>query len=140
MQQGGFWVSRTPVAEARERYGSAIAYFAATLDDLTETVTKLMGRPRGLIYIHHSHLEKPAHHRRVFNNLISDTIREVTARNNVRYYDATDDLKAEFGAAPERYFIPSDMHFNEARPEGLQPCRREVSGDRNSRRLMVETR
>lgn len=55
----------------------------------------------------------------VFNNVISDTIREVATRNNVRYYDATDDLKAQFGSAPERYYIANDMHFNE---RGLQAC------------------
>lgn len=113
MQQDGFWVSRPPIAEARQRYGAAIAYFAATLQDLTETVTKLMGGPHGLIYIHHPHLENLHSSGEVFNNIVSDTIRDVAARNNVRYYDATDDLKLQFGSAPERYYIANDMHFNE---------------------------
>lgn len=113
MQQDGFWVSRPPIAEARQRYGAAIAYFAATLKDLTETVTRLMGGPQGLIYIHHPHLENLHTSGEVFNNIVSDTIRDVAVRNNVRYYDATDDLKIAFGSEPERYYIPNDMHFNE---------------------------
>jgi hypothetical protein len=51
----------------------------------------------------------------VFNSVASDAIREVAAHNNVRYYDATADLKVRFGAAPEHYYIPNDMHFNEHR-------------------------
>ena len=116
MQQDGFWASRVPIAEARERYGAAIAYFAGTLEDLTHTVVSRMG-PQGFIYIHHPHLENLRTKGDVFNNVVSDAIREVATRNNVRYYDATDDLKVEFGAAPERYYIPNDMHFNE---RGLQ--------------------
>jgi hypothetical protein len=117
MQPDGFWASRVPIAEARARYGAAIAYFAATLDDLTHTVVSLMGGPQGLIYIHHPHLENLRTKGDVFNNIVSDTIREVSTRGHVRYYDATDDLKTEFGATPERYYIPDDMHFNE---RGLQ--------------------
>jgi hypothetical protein len=100
------------------RARASIAYFAATLQDLTETVTRLMGSSQGLIYIHHPHLENLRAGRESFNNIVSDTIREVAARNDVRYYDATDDLKVEFGAAPERYYIANDMHFNES---GLKP-------------------
>jgi hypothetical protein len=112
MEQDGFWVSRAPIAEARERYAAAIAYFAATLEDLTHTVVSLMGRQQGLIYIHHPHLENLHTKGEVFNNIVSDTIGEVAARHNVRHYDATDDLKTTFSAAPERYYIPNDMHFN----------------------------
>jgi hypothetical protein len=112
MQQDGFWVSRAPIAEARERYAAAIAYFSATLQDLTETVARLMGGPQRLIYIHHPHLENLRTSGAAFNNVVSDTIRGVAARNGLRYYDATDDLKVEFGATPERYYIPNDMHFN----------------------------
>lgn len=113
MQQDGFWASRVPIAEARERYGAAIAYFAGTLEDLTHTVVSRIGGPQHLIYIHHPHLENLHTKGDVFNDVVSATIREVATHNNVRYYDATDDLKIEFGAAPERYYIPNDMHFNE---------------------------
>jgi lysophospholipase L1-like esterase len=117
MQPDGFWASRVPIAEASARYGAAIAYFAATLDDLTHTVVSLMGGPQDFIYIHHPRLENPRPKGYVFNNIVSDTIREVATRGHVRYYDATDDLKTEFGATPERYYIANDMHFNE---RGLQ--------------------
>jgi hypothetical protein len=117
MEQDGFWASRVPIAEARQRYGAAIAYFAATLQDLTDTVTRLMGSSQNLIYIHHPHLGNLRTAGEAFNNVVSDTIREVASRNGVRYYDATDDLKVQFGTSPESYYIPNDMHFNE---RGLQ--------------------
>jgi hypothetical protein len=112
MEQDLFWASRVPIAVARERYGAAIGYFAATLQDLTDTAVRLMGSPQDVIYIHHPHLENLHTKGDVFNNVVSDTIGEVAARNNVRYYDATDDLKMQFGAVPGRYYIPNDMHFN----------------------------
>lgn len=59
----------------------------------------------------------PVHVRRYFHDALHRDVCVInagaSARNNVRYYDATDDLKVEFGAAPERYYIPNDMHFNE---------------------------
>jgi len=113
MQQDGFWASRVPIAEARARYGAAIAYFAATLEDLTHTVVSLTGSPQGLIYIHHPHLENLHTKGDVFNSVVSDTIDEVAVRHNVRFYDATDDLKTAIGAEPEHFYIPNDMHFNE---------------------------
>jgi len=107
------WASRLPAGEAREKYGAAIAYFDATLEDLTRTVLSRVERPDGLVYIHHPHLEHLRSEGGGFNDIVSTTVREVAARHNVRYYDATDDLKAQFGLYPERYYIPNDVHFNE---------------------------
>jgi hypothetical protein len=117
MEPDGYWISRLPVAEARQKYGAVIRYYAGSLEDLTRTVVGLMGDPQRLIYIYHPLLYNFGTKRVVFNSVASDTIREVAARHNVRYYDATDDLRKVFGGAPERYYIPNDMHFNE---RGLQ--------------------
>lgn len=117
MEPDGYWISRLPAAEARQKYGAVIRYYAGTLDDLTETVLRLMGGPQHLIYIYHPLLYNLRTKGEVFNSVASDTIREVAVRHNVRYYDATDDLKTAFGGEPERYYIPNDMHFNE---RGLQ--------------------
>jgi len=106
------WASRLPGAEARQKYGAAIKYFDATLEDLTKTVLSGVGR-HGIVYIHHPHLEHLRSGGDAFNDVVSTTVREVAARHNARYYDATEDLKAQFGLHPERYYIPDDMHFNE---------------------------
>lgn len=112
MEPDGFWISRLPAAEAKQKYDAVIRYYEGSLQDLAQTVAQLMGGPQQLIYIYHPHLENVRTKGDVFNNVASDAIREVAARNNVRYYDATADLKMQFGAAPERYYIPNDMHFN----------------------------
>ncbi len=70
-----------------------------------------MGGPERLIFLHHPHLE----HLRAngaFNGVVSTTIRKVAARHGVRYYDATEDLKAEFGDKATDYYILDDMHLN----------------------------
>jgi len=112
-----FWASRLAAPEAAEKYGKAIDYFKATLDDLTRTV---LSRSRGaddLVFIHHPHLEHLKSTGQAFNDVVSAAVQEVASRHNVRYYDATADLSKEFGSDPERYYIPNDMHFN---PAGLR--------------------
>lgn len=117
MEPDAYWISKLPVAEARQKYGAVIQYYATTLEDLIRTVIGLVGDPQRLILIYHPLLYNLRTKGVVFNSIASDTIRQVAARNNVRYYDATHDLKMAFGGAPERYYIPHDMHFNE---RGLQ--------------------
>jgi hypothetical protein len=109
----GYFVSRGTAAEARAKYAVQIDYFETTLEDLTDTVITLMSGPQGLIYIHHPHLENLQTSGDTFNDIISASIRKVAARHGVRYYDATDELKAEFGASAPQYYIPNDVHFNE---------------------------
>jgi hypothetical protein len=107
-----FWASRLPEAEARERYGPALLYFDQTLEDLTRTVLSRMGGPDGLIYVHHPHLEHLGAGADTFNDVVSVTLRHVAGRHNVRYLDAKEIMRTQFGAHPERYYIPNDMHFN----------------------------
>ncbi len=105
------WLARFPAAEVRTTYPAAIDHFESTLEDLTSSVVARLGGPDRLVYLHHPHLE----HLRTsgaFNDIVSTTIRKVASRNGAKYYDATKDLKAEFGGEPEKYYIPDDVHFN----------------------------
>jgi hypothetical protein len=103
-----------PESEVRTAYADQIAYFAASLEDLTLSVLRLTGSPDKLVYIHHPHLPHLKATAQRYNNIVSETLREVTARHGVRYYDATEDLRERFGNDPERYYIPGDPHFNQA--------------------------
>jgi hypothetical protein len=105
-------ISKLTAAEAKERHRAEIEYFQRTIEDLTQTVVTLMGTADSLVYIHHPHLPHLGSAGVVFNDIVSETVRDVAARNNVRYYDATDDLRREFGKEPQRYYIPDDVHFN----------------------------
>jgi hypothetical protein len=106
------FLSRLPEAEARRAYGADIEYFRTTLDDLTQTVISRIGTPDGLIYIHHPHLPHLGAAGTVYNNIVSDTVREVASRHHVGFYDATEDLRAQFGTEPQKYYIPQDIHLN----------------------------
>ncbi len=105
-------LAKLTAAEANEMHRAEIEYFTRTLQDLTQTVVALMGTPNSLIYVHHPHLQHLGSPGAVFNNIVSETVQDVARRNNVKYYDATDDLKVEFGEKPQRYYIPDDVHFN----------------------------
>ena len=119
-----FVVSRLPADKARQEYGDAIGYFRQTLTDLTTTILARMSDPDRLIYIHHPHLQHLAGGGDVFNDVVAATVREVAGANKVRFYDATDQLRIEFGGQPERYYIPNDMHFNS---RGLRAYARAVA-------------
>jgi hypothetical protein len=102
-----------PPDEERARYAAALAYFESTLEDLTSTILVRVGDPNRLIYLHHPHLGHLVDRGQRFNNVVAETVRHVAARHGVKFYDATDDLKAAFGDKPEKYYIPHDMHLNE---------------------------
>jgi lysophospholipase L1-like esterase len=108
------FLAKLPAAEARQIHASEIEHFKSTLDDLTRTVVARVGSPQRLIYIHHPHLGHLSTTGIKFNNVVSEVLRDVASRNNVRYYDATEELKVEFGGSPETYYIPDDVHFNAA--------------------------
>jgi hypothetical protein len=108
------WLSRLPEAEAKQQYGADIAYFRATLEDLTRTVVARLGTSAGLIYIRHPHLEHLQTSGNVFNDIVATTVRETASRYGIRYFDALDDLRTEFGGSPGNYYFEDDMHFNTA--------------------------
>jgi hypothetical protein len=107
------FMSTLPESEIRTTYADQVEYFIASLEDLTQSVLRLTGSPDKLVYIHHPHLQHLKASPGRYNNIVSAALREVASRHHVRYYDATDDLKAEFGGVPENYYIPNDMHLNE---------------------------
>ena len=110
----GLWLSRLPEAEARSAHAAEIAYFKTTLEDLTQTIVSRMGTADAVVYIHHPHLQHLGAAGAVFNHVVSDTVREIVSRHRVRFYDATGDLKTEFGVDPQKYYVANDMHFNAA--------------------------
>jgi hypothetical protein len=107
-------LSKLSADEVKTAHQQEVEFFKRNLEDLSRTVVERMGSPESLLYIHHPHLQHLTSTGPVFNNVASETIREVATHNGIRYYDATEDLKAVFGAKAQDYYIPDDMHFNAA--------------------------
>jgi hypothetical protein len=108
----GLFLAGLPAAEVREKHAAELAYFTATLDDLTRTVRSLMGSANGLIYLHHPHLEHLTGAHGAFNDIVSTTLTQTATRYQLGYYDATADLRTEMAPEPEKYYQYPDMHFN----------------------------
>jgi hypothetical protein len=109
----GLFLAGLPAAEVREKHAAELSYFIATLDELTRTVRSSMGEANGLIYLHHPHLEHLTGAHGAFNDIVSTTLAQTAARYQLKYYDATADLRAEMAPDPEKYYQYPDPHFNE---------------------------
>jgi hypothetical protein len=108
-----FVLARKPAAEVRSAYREQIAYFRATMEDLTRTLVSHSGSPDSSVYIHHPHLEHLAAGSGAFNDIVATTVASVASRYGAGFYDASADLQREFGADPRKYYIANDMHLNE---------------------------
>ena len=94
-----------------------IDYFHRTVEDLTQTIQSLMPGAARLVYIHHPYLEHLTAHGAGFSSMVAETVAAVALRHEAKFYDATEDLRQEFGRHPENFYIPNDLHLNE---HGLQ--------------------
>lgn len=111
---------------AAQRYAVEIAVFEARVDELLSTASALMGGREKVLVAYHPHLQhlQPDARGRFWNTFVRDTLERVARRSGVAFYDATDDLRQEFGASPQAYYWPNDMHFNF---EGLAAYARHLS-------------
>jgi hypothetical protein len=117
-----FGIFEVPAAssdEAQVLFKDAIDHFESLIEELTMTALGYLNSPSKLVFIHHPHLEHLSSDDRghFWNSTIAETIKRVAARHNVGFYDATADLRRDFGVTPKQYYLPADMHFNR---EGLR--------------------
>lgn len=99
---------------AAQRYSDEIAFFESRLDELALTLIALAGGPERILFTYHPHLQqlRAESGGRVWNSFVSDALNRVAARHGVRFYNATEDLRQQFGVGPQLYYWPNDMHFN----------------------------
>lgn len=98
----------------KKTFSREIENFTSNLNELSETLIKLMGKADRIIYVYHPHLNKikPDNNGHYWNNIVSDSIMESARKHGISFFDATTHLTQEFSGSPESYYWKNDMHFN----------------------------
>ncbi|MBR0830999.1 SGNH/GDSL hydrolase family protein [Bradyrhizobium manausense] len=97
-----------------QKYAVPLATFRHNLQELADILKGYTGDGSRVLFIFHPHLEnlQPDADGRVWNDLVSSTVRAMCADNGFLFFNATATLKQRFGGKPEEYYWPGDMHFS----------------------------
>jgi hypothetical protein len=98
-----------------QKYADALLSFRQNLQELADVLRDYTRDGSRVLFIFHPHLEhlKPDANGRVWNDLVSSSVKRVSAANNFHFYNATETLKQRFGPHPENFYWGNgDMHFN----------------------------
>lgn len=97
-----------------QKYAAPLATFKHNLQELADVLKGYTGDGSRVLFIFHPHLEnlQPDANGRVWNDLVSSTVRAMCADNGFLFFNATATLKQRFGGKPEEYYWPGDMHFS----------------------------
>lgn len=109
----GYSKDRDPDLE--QKYAAPLATFRKDLQELADVLKAYTGGDGSrVVFVFHPHLEhlKPDAEGHVWNNLVSSTVQEMCIANNFHFFNATATLKQRFGAHPEEFYWPGDMHFS----------------------------
>lgn len=129
-KNGKFSFNLAPVfdrsPEAGERYAEEIANFRKDLVELAETLIRLTGSPEKILFLYHPHLYQLTPDPRGFlwRANVPPLLTEISEKYGVDFYDATADLKKDFGERPDLFYREWDMHFY---PNGMQAYSRRIS-------------
>lgn len=117
--QGGsfglFDYSKDQSADPGRKYGEARAVLRQNLQELAEVLKDYTKDGTRVLCVFHPHLRhlKPDAKGRLWNDLVSSTVREACTANGFFFYNATATLKQRFGSRPEDfYWSNTDMHYN----------------------------
>jgi lysophospholipase L1-like esterase len=101
-------------ADLEQKYSEALLVFRQNLQELAEILKDYTKDGSRVLFINHPHLEhlKPDATGRMWNDLVSSSVKKVCAANNFLFFDATETLRQRFGSHPEDFYWKDDMHFN----------------------------
>ncbi len=102
-------------ADIEQKYSRQLAVFRQNLQELADILKSYTHDGSRVLFIFHPHLEnlKPDAAGRVWNDLVSGSVKKMCADNAFLFFNATDTLKRKFGSKPEDfYWWTGDMHFN----------------------------
>lgn len=112
---GLFDYSRDQSVDVGRNYADARAVFRRNLQELAKVLKDYTQDGTRVLCVFHPHLEhlKPDDKGRVWNDLVSSTVRETCTASGFLFFNATGTLKQRFGSKPEDfYWGDGDMHFN----------------------------
>lgn len=103
-------------AEVEETYAEEIAFFEANLGELLEYLTARLPSRERVLLLYHPHLKhmwtRPGAKQGPWNDVVPRAIARAAGRHQVRFYNATQDLRGMFGDRPQDYYWRGDIHFN----------------------------
>jgi hypothetical protein len=109
-----FGYSQDQGAHLEKKYSEALSSFRQNLQELADVLKDYTGDGSRVLFIFHPHLEhlKPDAEGHVWNDLVSSTVRKICIENDFLFFSATETLKKRFGAHPEDFYWPGDMHYS----------------------------
>jgi len=110
-----FSYSRDHGPDLEEKYSEPLAVFRANLRELAGILKGYAGEGSRVLFIFHPHVGhlRPDAAGRVYNNLVSSSVKEVCAANDFLFFNATDVMRQRAGGHPDKfYWREGDIHFN----------------------------
>lgn len=109
-----FSYSRDHGADLERKYSEPLSVFRRNLQELAGVLKDYTREGSQVLFISHPHLQhmKPDAAGRVWNDLVSSSVRQTSVANNFHYFNATATLKQRAGSRPEDLYWEYDMHFN----------------------------
>jgi len=113
---GLFDYSKEQGAHIDAKYAEARAVFQQNLQELADVLRDYTNNDgTRVLCVFHPHLQhlKPDEKGRLWNDLVSSTVRDTCTANGFLFFNSTVTLKQRFGEHPETfYWKKGDMHFN----------------------------
>lgn len=98
----------------QEKYSAELFEFKHNLAELMEYLKYSMGGNDRILFVYHPHLRhlQPDEQGNIWNDLVSTTVESTARKNEILFFNATEELKKRFGREADQYYWKGDMHFN----------------------------
>ncbi|QWG20266.1 hypothetical protein KMZ68_10750 [Bradyrhizobium sediminis] len=109
-----FSYSRDHGPDLERKYSEPLAVFRQNLQELAGVLKEYTRDGSQVLFVSHPHLQhmKPDAAGRVWNDLVSSSVRQTSLANHFLYFNATETLKQRSGSHPEALYWKYDMHFS----------------------------
>jgi lysophospholipase L1-like esterase len=108
-------ISQDKSPNVREKYKKEIEFFHQNVSELAETLIRLMGDRRRILFLYHPHRQhlQPDSDGQNWNDFVSSTVESVAKTYDIAFYNASDDLRIIFKGRPQDYYWSGgNLHFN----------------------------